>query len=854
MDGLAGYSRLRFWVAVTATATVVVLPVYLLRIRPFIDRINRRRKSERLDGLYIISEPENAEDVTFEIVAVHGLGADPEHTWTAAAVESSGSNKKDSRRVHLLKDFLKHDFPSARISAFAHNSNWLIDAPVTTAHQIGERLLDELVDYRLKYRALCKSGDAARDIVDSTSGIIFLGTPHQGSSVSTPAAILAWVTTVLGSESGLPISLTHHRTELADLDVNFVQCMREKERRTRKTEIIAFCEMRSTYFAGISVGRDSARGGHATKTVHIDTDHSGLNKCRSANDPLHIQLRKTLAKLSTYRANQERNTASTLNGNQKFVIDKLRTVEGAPFNSSANQHDPTCLEKTRHELLQEIDQWADGPINGEHIYWLQGKAGTGKSTIARTVAGRLDASGLLGGSFFFKRNEFGRSNAGYLFSTIASQLARRLPAAAEHMRNAIENEPEIAAMAFQAQLNELVVRPMIKAIPAGVHRTMTVVIDALDECDRPDDMITVIKLLLQTNLSTVAPLKFFITSRDKFPIQTQRQGGQCRFVEFLVEKIPTPIVERDIAKFLRVRLDDIRENFNMSSTWPDQRQFQTLLKKSVPLFIFAATACRFIEDRKQSGGVQGRLQKILQNEYHGQLNQIYLPILNQMISDLSDSATRKALREFNLIVGSIVTVADPLGAAPLANLLGIATDCVDDRLSLLHSVLDTPRDAFSPVKIFHESFRDFLVQVDSVDDHQFQIDETAAHKILADRCISLLDEGGVLKKDICNLKEPGKLRTTIDQEVVDDSLPSEVRYACLYWVHHVKGSAVMLNYEHRVLRFLQNHLLHWLEALSLLGRITDSIKLLGELQVLFNVSHCLQHASISKFMVGNWNA
>jgi hypothetical protein len=469
------------------------------------------------------------------------------------------------------------------------------------------------------------------------------------------------------------------------------------------------------------------------------------------------------------------------------------------------------------------------------------------------VACKLEESGLLGASFFFKRNESGRANARYLFSTIAAQLARKLPAAAEHMRNAIESEPEIATMAFQAQLRELIVKPMIKAIPAGIHRNMTVVIDAIDECDRPDDIVTVIKLLLQTDLSTVAPLKIFITSRHEFPIRTDWQGGQCRSIEFLVDKIPAPIVERDIANFLSIRLDDIRKKFNMTSSWPDQRQFQTLLKKSVPLFIFAATACRFIEDRRQSGGVQGRLQKILQNEHHGQLNQIYLPVLNQMISELSESESRDALGEFKLIVGSIVTLADPLAAAPLAKLLGISIDCVDDRLFLLDSVLDIPRDDFSPVRIFHESFRDFLVRVDSADGQKFQIDETATHKILADRCIWLLDEGGVLKKDICDLKEAGKLRTTIDQEVIDDSLPSEVRYACLYWVHHVKGSAVMFNYEHRVLRFLQNHLLHWLEALSLLGRISESINLLGELQVLFNVSHFLHHASISKFMVGNWN-
>ncbi|KAJ5376029.1 vegetative incompatibility protein HET-E-1 [Penicillium cosmopolitanum] len=152
MDGLASNSRLRFWVAVTATTTVVILTVYLLRIRPIIRRISRRRKSDRLDGLHVISEPENAEDVTFEIVAVHGLGADSEHTWTAAAVESPDSKKKDHRRVHLLKDLLKNDFPHARISAFAHNSDWLIDAPVTTAQQIGHRLLDDLVHHRSKHR------------------------------------------------------------------------------------------------------------------------------------------------------------------------------------------------------------------------------------------------------------------------------------------------------------------------------------------------------------------------------------------------------------------------------------------------------------------------------------------------------------------------------------------------------------------------------------------------------------------------------------------------------------------------------------------------------------------------------
>lgn len=76
--------------------------------------------------------------------------------------------------------------------------------------------------------------------------------------MSTPGAILAWVTGALGSQTGLLVSLMSSRPELDDLDANFHRCMKEKEQRTQKTEIIAFCEQRSTYFAGISVGMESS--------------------------------------------------------------------------------------------------------------------------------------------------------------------------------------------------------------------------------------------------------------------------------------------------------------------------------------------------------------------------------------------------------------------------------------------------------------------------------------------------------------------------------------------------------------------------------------------------------------------
>lgn len=58
------------------------------------------------------------------------------------------------------------------------------------------------------------------------------------------------------------------------------------------------------------------------------------------------------------------------------------------------------------------------------FFWLNGMAGTGKSTVSRTVAQTFADRGQLGGSFFFKRGERDRENASLLFTTIVHELVR----------------------------------------------------------------------------------------------------------------------------------------------------------------------------------------------------------------------------------------------------------------------------------------------------------------------------------------------------------------------------------------------------------------------------------------------
>ncbi|KAH6970351.1 hypothetical protein BKA56DRAFT_443622, partial [Ilyonectria sp. MPI-CAGE-AT-0026] len=143
-------------------------------------------------------------------------------------------------------------------------------------------------------------------------------------------------------------------------------------------------------------------------------------------------------------------------------------------------------------------------------------------------------------------------------------------------------------------------------------------------------------------------------------------------------------------------------------------------------------------------------------------------------------------------------------------------------------VLDVPSERSSPIRLFHQSFRDYLINPKG-GVNEFFVNERDTHKMLAGRCLRLLSESGHLKDDISELRQPGKSRRQIDQCTIDRCLPSEVQYACQDWVYHMRGSKVRLFDGHQAFQFLQKHFLHWLEGLSLIGRISESIGLIDEL-------------------------
>ncbi|WZH50304.1 LOW QUALITY PROTEIN: Vegetative incompatibility protein HET-E-1 [Fusarium acuminatum] len=519
------------------------------------------------------------------------------------------------------------------------------------------------------------------------------------------------------------------------------------------------------------------------------------------------------------------------NVDDRTTLNQLPIAHGASFDSKTEEHNPTCLPNTRQELLDDIDHWIDDP-NSETVYWLNGMAGTGKSTIARTVAHSRSKRGDLGASFFFKRGEMDRGNLNKVMSTLAHQLALSIPGVAFFIKKALDNNPAVVGKSAKEQFEKLIQEPLCEAAAiATTPSSIVMVIDALDECDQETDIRLLINIFSKVQI--IRPhLRIFLTSRPELPIRLGFSEVRGLYQGVVLHDIPAQIVEHDIIVFLNNEFKKIRHDFNMTvgderklpSDWPGRPTVQSLAKMAVPLFIFAATVCRFIGDRRRSP--QRRLQTVLghgERSHGSQLDQTYAPILRSQITSLPKEEREEIIRDFRVIVGSIVTLASPLSVIALSCLIDVPLEVVDERLDALHSVLSIPLERTIPVRLLHLSFRDYLIAEES----EFQVDERYTHQSLAKHCLRIMCDA--LRKNICGLSFPGMRRSAVDLGQLEKSMPSQLQYACMHWAYHQMEHNPNLDDDNEVYDFLSTHFLHWVEAMSLLGRVKECLESLRSL-------------------------
>ena len=235
---------------------------------------------------------------------------------------------------------------------------------------------------------------------------------------------------------------------------------------------------------------------------------------------------------------------------QKIDFAKLPIAKGASFDAHLEEHNTRCLTNTRVVLQRQIKEWAkDG--TGKPIFWLNGMAGTGKSTIARTIAQSFADEGQLGASFFFKKGEGNRGTASRFFTTIATDLMAHVPDLISGITKAIDADPVISEKALKDQFEKLILQPLLEIRQAPNASGLIIVIDALDECERKEDIQVILQLLARTKSLSPVSLRIFVTSRPDLPIRLGfKQMSDGTYQDLILQNIPKETIEKDIAIFL----------------------------------------------------------------------------------------------------------------------------------------------------------------------------------------------------------------------------------------------------------------------------------------------------------------
>jgi hypothetical protein len=458
-------------------------------------------------------------------------------------------------------------------------------------------------------------------------------------------------------------------------------------------------------------------------------------------------------------------------------------------------------------------------------------AGTGKLTIARTIACACLDEHRLGASFFFSRSDGERKTARALVTTIAVQLARLTEQQASRRKlraaicNAVHQKPDIAQHALLDQWKRLVLRPCERmrtkaeaeaaaavaaaadagagaaaetapdALPLLPLPPLVIVIDALDKCHSADEIAFVLALLSALTSGLVAPvvaLRILVTSQPKILIRDGLLGLPDSARQHLVlHHIDAAVVSADNRIFLERSLAEVVRHGQLVFGMPDKVVMRQLEERADGLFVWAATACRFIEE----GGPSARrqLNMILQHQplssgHHTErkLDKIYTGILRNAVPvNVIEDEKEVFCDLLRTVLGALAVLFLSLSVPSLVSLLGLPDHEVFDTLHNLHSMIDIFNPC-EPIRLQHASVRDFLLDSRRYSDARFRVNELEAHAYLAAQCLQTMNNR--LRKNICRLRGPGTLATTISQEVINDAVPLPLRYACLYWVEHILSS------------------------------------------------------------------
>jgi hypothetical protein len=506
----------------------------------------------------------------------------------------------------------------------------------------------------------------------------------------------------------------------------------------------------------------------------------------------------------------ERTEQRLSNAEDRRCRDTLKATDPSLDKARIEEDKGGLLRDSFYWVLDNADfqKWRDARCG--QLLWIKGDPGKGKTMLLCGIIDELSKKANdTNISFFFCQAANSRiNNATAVLRGLIYMLVQQQPLLITHIRDG-SFEGENAWFALLRAFTEILEDPHLQ-------RTY-LIIDALDECT--EDLDRLLKLLVRKS-SAYSHVKWIVSSRNWPSIEKGLNNATQRKIQLESNK---KALSAAVDSFIQHKINVLTEQNKYS---PETRHIveHHFQSNADGTFLWVALVCKELTNVSKRN-VRKKLQ-----DFPPGLDELYKRMFDQ-ISDSDDAELCKSL------LGVITTVFRPITLDELPACLDLPEEEDDSDLAeivgLCGSFL-TLRGR--TVSLVHQSAKDFLLREAF---HEILPDGVEkAHYSIFSRSLRAIART-LRRRDIYNLMLPGYPIDEVEQPDPDPLDP--IRYACIYWIHHLdkcspeKNATEDLQDNSLVGEFFRQYYLHWLEALGLSRTLSAGVASMLRLENLLKV-------------------
>jgi hypothetical protein len=481
------------------------------------------------------------------------------------------------------------------------------------------------------------------------------------------------------------------------------------------------------------------------------------------------------------------------------------------------------LEDSYHWILEHSDfqRWRNNDQQSR-LLWIKGDPGKGKTMLLCGIINELKkamAKADLLSYFFCQATDSRINNATAVLRGLVYSLVDQQPSLISHVRKKYDHAGKSLFEDANAWIALVEIFTNILQDPS--LNSTYVIIDALDEC--VVDLPKLLGFIVQIS-SVSSRVKWIVSSRNwpNIEEQLERAGhkvGLC--LELNAKSVSTAVgiyIQQKVHQLAQEKEYDDKTRTAV---------LDYLSSNADNTFLWVALVYENLQKVK-SWNVLTRL-----NQFPPGLNPLYERMMEQIVNSDDANLCKRILASIAIIYRP-VTLKELTSLVDLPENISYNLKWLAEIIGLCGSFLTIREET---IYFVHQSAKDYLLTL--AFDTIFPSGKGGVHYAIFSRSLQAMSQ--TLEKDIYKLHLPG---ISINSGQVPDPDPlAPLQYPCIYWVSHfqeVYKSSFSYEYglidDGEIYQFLQKYFLYWLEALSLIGKVSEGVIAITSLESSIPVS------------------